>query len=152
MNLSCSRSGARAAMRGFSLAELMITVAIVGIIASIAIPSYRSYMLAANRTDAIRALTFAQQELERCYSQNFSYLDVANDCPASATIVANTLHGDYSITIPVWTATTYTLQATAIGGQIADKQCEQMTITNTNQQGSLDNNNNVTTSTCWGSN
>ena len=139
-------------MRGFSLAELMITVAIVGIIAAIAIPSYRSYMLSANRTDAIRALTFAQQVLERCYSQNFSYLDVANDCPASATIVANTLHGDYAITVPVWTATSYTLQATAIAGQTADTQCEQLTITNANQQGSLDNNAAVTTPTCWGSN
>jgi type IV pilus assembly protein PilE len=151
MNSSCSRSPARAATQGFSLVELMITVAIVGIIAAIAIPSYRSYMLSANRTDAIRALTFAQQELERCYSQNFSYLDVANDCPASATIVANTPHGDYAITIPVWTATSYTLQATAIGGQTSDTQCEQLTITNANQQSSLNNNNVVTTSTCWGS-
>ncbi len=49
--------------RGFSLVELMVAVAIVAIITSIAIPSYRHYVLQGNRTDAIKALTYYQQAL-----------------------------------------------------------------------------------------
>jgi type IV pilus assembly protein PilE len=51
---------------GFSLIELMMAVAIVGILAAIAVPSYTAFVRQSNRTDAVRALTLDAQALERC--------------------------------------------------------------------------------------
>jgi len=52
---------------GFTLVELMITVAIVAILAMIAVPAYTQYVMRANRTDAVKTLTLDAQSLERCY-------------------------------------------------------------------------------------
>jgi type IV pilus assembly protein PilE len=54
--------------------ELMITVAIVGILAGIALPSYRSYILKIRRAEAMSELTKAQTVIERCYGANFTYV------------------------------------------------------------------------------
>lgn len=132
--------------RGFTLIELMLAVAVVGILTAIALPAYRSYVLRGNRTDAIRTLSFYQQALERCYSQNFSYLGCAQ-IPAMPVASAQ---GYYNITMmPAATATTYTLVATATGTQASDTQCTTMQVSNTGQQQSFDNASNDTTATCW---
>jgi type IV pilus assembly protein PilE len=59
--------------RGFTLIELMIVVAVVGIIAAIAYPSYMDSVRKARRTDAKSALTEAAQKLEILYARNASY-------------------------------------------------------------------------------
>jgi type IV pilus assembly protein PilE len=145
-NILAKRTAPAARSRGFTLIELMMAVAIVGILAAIAIPAYRSYVLRGNRTDAIRALTYYQQALERCYSQNFTYVGCAQ-IPALPVASGD---GYYSINMtPAATATTYTLVATATGSQAADTQCATMQVTNTGQQQSFDSASVDTTSTCW---
>ncbi len=59
--------------KGFTLIELMITVAIVAILASIAYPSYKEYVAKSRRAEARSVLMAAQQWMERFYSENYRY-------------------------------------------------------------------------------
>lgn len=133
---------------GFSLVELLVTVAIVAVLAAIALPSYRRYVLQGNRTDAIKALAFYQQALERCYSLNFTYVG----CAQTASLPAATTDGYYTIALPAadLSASAYTLQATTAGTQAADTQCKVFTITQASVQAAQDTSSHDQTQACWG--
>lgn len=105
---------------GFSLIELMIVVAIVGILAAVAYPSYRFYILQARRSDAIAALLGLQQDLERWRVNNPSY--------ASCTICVTPTSDFYDFSISNESATTYTIVATAKSSQTADVGCTSLSL------------------------
>ncbi|MBB3185463.1 type IV pilus assembly protein PilE [Halomonas fontilapidosi] len=67
-------SGSTRRSAGFTLIELMIAVAVIGILASIAIPSYQGYVERARVSDGQSGLMQAAQEMERCYTVNSAYL------------------------------------------------------------------------------
>lgn len=120
--------------RGVTLIELMIVVVIVGILAAIAYPSYRGYVLRSHRSDAKIALERMAQTLERCYTN--STPKTYATCPALATVIGGTAttsdNGYYSVTIPTATATAFSISATAVGGQLADSDCRTFTLNNVN--------------------
>ena len=86
--------------RGVTLIELMTVVAVLGIIAAIAIPSYRRYMVRANRTDAKTALLQTAQALERCYTNSTPYAYNGAVCTAAVTLPFTVASGNYVITAP----------------------------------------------------
>lgn len=78
------------ASRGFTLIELMITVAIVAILARVAVPSYQEYIKRGARADAQSALLEAAQYLERVYSECNSYIlrDASTTPPCTTAVSA----------------------------------------------------------------
>jgi type IV pilus assembly protein PilE len=139
--------------RGFTLVELMVTVAIVGILASIAWPSYQQSVMHGRRTDAIQSVSYYRQALERCYSQNFSYLNAAGTpCPAAPGAAVASTNGYYTITFPVLAATQYTIQAVPAGPQVNDLQCQVMTVNQSGQTAATNSVGGNTTVACWGTN
>jgi len=130
---------------GFTLIELMIACAIVGILAAIAIPSYTAYVQRSNRTDAVRALTLDAQALERCYSQAFTYVGCAT-VPVGPVL---TSQGNYNVTLGNLTATTYTLTALPVSPQqLGDTTCTSFVLIQTGAQSATPAAN---SRTCWGS-
>jgi len=106
--------------RGFTLIEVLIVIAIVGILAAIAYPGYGNYITKTRRADAHVALLQEIQTLERCKAANYSY----TSCNLSST----TSPEDYYTISLTKAATTYTVTATAKGTQASDSDCSPMTI------------------------
>lgn len=81
--------------RGFTLIELMIVLVIIGIVASIAYPSYTRYVQKSVRTDAHAGLMQAASELERCYTRSYSYsCTISEFSPERNYEIAKSISGD----------------------------------------------------------
>jgi type IV pilus assembly protein PilE len=126
-------------MAGVTLIELLIAVAIVGILAAIAYPSYQRYVARTHRNAAAACLSQLGQFMERAYTGNFSYLGVDQNLPCETE---NSLNRRYAISVQASTRTTYTLQAVPTTLQSAADTCGTLTI---NQRGQRT----PTTAGCW---
>jgi type IV pilus assembly protein PilE len=134
---------------GFTLIELVVAMAIVGILTAIAIPSYNAYIKRANRTDATRTMTIDAQALERCYSQTFKY----SNCAGAQNGTVASAQGYYNVTIvSADTPASYQINAVAIKSpQTTDSNCANFTLDNSGKQGATNTAAADTTKTCWGS-
>ncbi len=118
---------ARNAERGFTLIELMITVAVVGILAAIAYPSYQEYILRSRRVEAQSLLGEAAARQERWRAQNGSYTTTVSNL--KLPYANQSEHGYYTLSISqVAGDGGYTLKATRAASQTADTRCGDFTL------------------------
>jgi type IV pilus assembly protein PilE len=123
----------RARHQGFSLIELMIAVAVVGILLAVALPSYQGSVRKGRRAEAINAINAVQQAQERsranfatyCDNDHLSTAPTASQC--GLKVPATTASGYYTVAIGSSpTGTSYTVTATAAGSQASDTKCKLM--------------------------
>ena len=114
---------------GFTLIELMLVAAIIGILGAISMSFYGDYVLRANRTDARAALSETATSLEKCRS----LYSVYNHANCNVSFPVRSESGYYSITAAFTTPTVFTLTATPVEGQpqANDADCKTLILTNT---------------------
>lgn len=129
-----SAAGRRTNQRGFTLIELMIVVAIIGILSAIALPQYEEYVLKGKLTEGMSLLSELQIRQDQYYQDNRTYLNGMT--PRSA--------GQHFTTVSCVTANsgqTYTCTATAAGISYTYTVTEANAKTTTKPGG--------TTAACW---
>ncbi len=109
---------------GFTLIELMITLAVAGLILALAVPSFLDAQRKGRRADAVAAIAQVQQAQERWRASNATY---STKLTEDLAVPASSPNGHYSLAIDGAGATGYTITATASSTQqMADLRCKSM--------------------------
>ncbi|MDO6748275.1 type IV pilin protein [Gilvimarinus sp. 1_MG-2023] len=129
-------------IKGFTLIEVLIVVAILGIITAIAYPSYLDSVRKSNRSDAKASLNSRVQQMHRCYSRDFDFTD------CSAVGVEDSAEGLYAIEVTVGDGgQSFEASAIPIAGtiQAKDTECQEFSINNLGGKDATPD----TYDTCW---
>ena len=133
LNPQPATSGQRRRIAGFTLIELMIAIAVVGILAALAFPSYQNYVLKSGRADAKAALYGAAQTLERCFTRYGRYDNTA--CPLEQGDTEMSENDKYQLTVTTTTQTTFDLTAAPQAPQDKDTECGNFTLDHSGAKG-----------------
>jgi type IV pilus assembly protein PilE len=112
------------AIGGYTLIEIMIGLAIIAILASLAVPAFFDSIRKGRRSEAMAALTAVQQAQERLRANVTSYTSNLDDLKLGS----KTPNGYYEIAIDAANGTGYTVTATAAGTQAKDTLCHAMRV------------------------
>lgn len=112
---------------GFTLIELMIVVAIIGVMSAIAFPSYNSYMNKSRRADAKVGLSKIADRQERYYLQQDTYTTDLGALKISTT----SEEGYYTLAVDTADTNGFIATATAIGTQSKDTDCKTLSLSST---------------------
>jgi type IV pilus assembly protein PilE len=105
---------------GVSLIELLTVIMIVGLLAGIAVPTYRNYTIRAHRADGKAAMLAMAGQLERCFTRFNSY-DPDDGCAVVSGV--SSTEGYYMMNITEQTAAAYAIEAVPQNGQEDDEKC-----------------------------
>ncbi len=131
--------------RGFTLLELMITCAVVAILAAIAIPSYLNAVQQSRRSDATSALAGAAGQMERYFTERGTYATATLGSTSTSVYPSTSQNGYYNLSLTNLTATSYTLNAVPTGYQAGDP-CGTYTYTDQGVKGVTGS---AGVSNCW---
>jgi prepilin-type N-terminal cleavage/methylation domain-containing protein len=104
--------------KGFTLIELMIVVTIVAILAAIAYPSYRNYVIRGQLVDATQALAALRANMERYFQDNRRYDPAPGFPDPCAAPQVPFAAGKFTISCPTLTQNTFTAQAVGTAGDL----------------------------------
>lgn len=111
-------------IRAFSLLEMLVALAIIGILITIAYPSYTQYFLRQNRFTAETTLLKLASALEQFYNEHNSYQQATLDNLGFPATIANS----YQLTIELATDTQYIISAEPINSQRKDTACYKLSL------------------------